>query len=38
MAYNFTTPLIFRKFAKQPKITIMAFKPADKIQDLQYFG
>ena len=38
MAYNFTTPLIFRKFAEQPKITIMAFKPADKIQDLQYFG
>lgn len=38
MAYNFTTPFIFRKFAKQPKITIMAFKPADKIQDLQYFG
>src|SRR5690606_27616401 len=38
MAYNFTTPLIFRKFAEQPKIIPMAFKPADKIQDLQYFG
>jgi len=33
-----TTTLNFRKFAEQPKITIMAFKPADKIQDLQYFG
>tara|TARA_R110000850_G_scaffold241899_1_gene366515 strand:+ start:569 stop:1834 length:1266 start_codon:yes stop_codon:yes gene_type:complete len=36
--YNLTTPLNFRKFAEQPKNTIMAFKPADKIQDLQYFG
>ncbi len=38
MLYNLTTPLNFRKFAEQPKNTIMAFKPADKIQDLQYFG
>ncbi len=38
MLYNLTTPLNFRNFAEQPKNITMAFKPADKIQDLQYFG
>ena len=38
MAYSLTTPLNFCNFATQQKNTIMAFKPADKIQDLQYFG
>lgn len=38
MAYSLTTHLNFCNFATQQKNTIMAFKPADKIQDLQYFG
>lgn len=34
----FQIPIYFCTFAAQPIKHIMAFKPADKIQDLQYFG